>query len=111
MHRVSSAIRYDAAENLFPDQCQIANQIKHFVSYKFIVVAQRRIHQPLRCKHDRVFCRSAPDQSLLAHGIRFVQKSEGPRRSNLSQVVSIREIYSECLAPNQPVGEVDGVRN
>src|SRR5438046_2794779 len=55
--------------------------------------------------------RGPADQALLPHGVRLVQEAKGTRWSDLTQVISVGEVYAESLTANQLMGKVNGVGN
>ena len=78
MHGVPRAVRDDVSQNLLAQKRQVAYQVQNLVPHKFIGEAQRRIHQTIPRKHNRVFLRGPADQALLPHGFGFVKKTECP---------------------------------
>jgi len=86
---VPGTIGDHVTENLFAEQSQIADEIKHFVAHKFIIKAQGRVHEAISREDHSIFRRSATDKPLLAHGVGFVQKAKCARRRNLPNVISI----------------------
>ena len=51
---MSGAVRNNAADNLFAQQRQIANQVQHFVADKFIFIAQRTVLDSGGRQHNHV---------------------------------------------------------
>src|ERR1700687_1973344 len=111
MHGVAGAIGGHVAENLVADERQIADQIQNFVPDKLIRETQRRIYQTVAGQHQRVLRRRPANQPLLAHGFGLMQKSKGPCRSNVGDVVPVGQGLSESLASNQRMWKIDGVGN
>src|ERR1035441_4995732 len=72
---------------------------------------QRRVQHFVAVQHDGILHRRPPNQSLLSHGIGFMQKSESPRRRNLLQITAIRQPHAEALLANEWVRKVDRIRN
>ena len=67
----------------FAQQRQVADQVQDLVPHEFIREAQRRIHQAVAGQHNRIFLGGAANQSLLPHGVGFVQKTKGSGRRDL----------------------------
>src|SRR5438552_13708507 len=111
VHRVPSAVSNYIAENLFTQQGQVTDEVKHFVAHELIIKAQGRIHETVSREDYSIFRRSTANQSLLAHGVGFMQKAKSARRCNLPNVVSIGQVDRESLLTDKGVGKVDGVRN
>ena len=99
MHGVPGTVGDYVPQDLFTQQCQIADQVQNFVAHKFIGKAQWWIHQAVAGKHNRVFLGRAANQALLPHGIGFVQKTERPGSCDLRAIVSVRQVHLESFFP------------
>ena len=63
--------------------------------------AQRRIQHLIAVQHDGILGGRSADQSLLPHGIGFMQKSKGARRRNLLQIAAISQAHAETLLADE----------
>src|ERR1700722_15253658 len=110
MHRVSGPLGHDSAKDTMSRQSQIANQVKHFMTHKFVFVAKGSVLYRASAEDDGVLFRRSANQAHVAQHLLVFTKPEGTGGSNLRAVGAGGEVDGECLAADW-VGEMDVVGN
>src|SRR5579883_578982 len=85
MEFVSALNRHDFALRIRAEQCEVAEQVEHFVTDRFVGPAQI-LHRPFGRKDQRVLERAAARQTPLDQGLHLVQISERSRARDLRAI-------------------------
>src|SRR5664279_1804030 len=89
MHGVSGAVGLDVAEYLFPEQREVADEVKHFVAHELVGIAQRRVLHGIGGQHDAIVAGSAANQSHVEHGALLVEEAEGAGGRDLFDIAAV----------------------
>src|ERR1022692_2079110 len=111
MHGVAGGVGHYRTQYLFPDQRQVTDQVQYLVAYKLVIKTQWGVQNFVAVQHDGILHRRPADQSLLPHGIGFMQKSESARRRYFTQIAAVRQPHAEALLANEWVRKIDRIRN
>src|SRR5579872_4694016 len=107
---MSGAICDYLAQDVMPEQSQVADEIENLVAHEFVGKAQRTIPDAGIGKHNRIFFRRAADQPHVAQFTFVSQKTECASWGNVALVSVAGEIEIENLQANG-TRKIDGVRN
>ncbi len=97
MHGMAGFARYDTTNYLPAEKRQIANQVEHLMTNKFVGVAQGAVHHAVTSEHDTAVERCTADQSHFSHRLLVFAESEGAGRGDLTLKLAIVQMNLETF--------------